>query len=441
MSATSSSGTPTSLDTTLVRRVALSSLIGTAIEYYDFLLYASMAALVFGKVFFPNAEPALATVASFGTFAVGYLARPLGGIVFGHFGDRIGRKSVLVLTMTLMGVSSFLIGLLPTYASIGVTAPVLLVMLRLVQGVAIGGEWGGATLMVAEHAEPERRGFWNGIMQMGSPVGALLATAVVTAVTLLPEEALLSWGWRVPYLLSAALLGAGLYVRLSVTESPVFKEISISQAKRFPAVQVLRNPRSLLVSAGIGIGPFALTALLSTFMLSYATSIGYRTSSAMIGVLSVSVTALLCIPVFSALTDRVGRRRVVIAGALGIVAFAWPMYVLVDSMSVPLFIAAMIGGQILQSAMFAPLGALFSEMFQTAVRYTGASMGYQLAALVGAGLTPLIASALLAGDVRSAPLAMLAAGGALITLLAITRVQETRGLDLSTVRTIAAWER
>lgn len=415
--------------TSSLRRVAVSSLIGTAIEYYDFLIYASLAALVFGKVFFPHTDPAVATIASFGTFAAGYVARPIGGILFGHFGDRIGRKSMLVLTMTLMGVSSFLIGLLPGYASIGVAAPVLLVVLRIVQGVALGGEWGGATLMVAEHADPRRRGFWNGLMQMGSPVGSLLATLVVTMVTWLPEDAMLDWGWRVPYLLSAVLLAAGLYIRLNVSESPAFERMSRRKV-RLPFAEVLRRPATFLLAWAVGIGPFALTALLSTYMISYATAIGYETSSVMTGVLLVSLTALVAIPLFSAASDRLGRRTVVLGGAIGIVAFAWPMYTLVDSRSVPMLFIALIVGQVLQSAMYAPLGALLSEMFGTTVRYTGVSMGYQLAALIGGGLTPLFASVLLAAEVRSLPLVVLAACCGAVTVFAIAGIRETKGLDL-----------
>jgi MFS family permease len=415
-----------------LRRVAVSSMLGTAIEYYDFLIYASLAALVFGKVFFPNSDPAVATIASFGTFAAGYVARPIGGILFGHFGDRLGRKSMLVLTMTLMGVSSFLIGLLPGYAAIGVAAPVLLVVLRIVQGIALGGEWGGATLMVAEHADPQRRGFWNGLMQMGSPIGSLLATLVVTMVTWLPEDAMLSWGWRVPYLLSALLLAAGLYIRMQVAESPVFEKAA-PQRRRPPFVEVLRRPVSFLLATAVGIGPFALTALLSTYMISYATTIGYDTSTVMTGVLFVSCTALVAIPLFSALSDRTGRRAVVLGGAVGIVAFAWPMYAMVDSGSVALLYAAMVLGQVLQSAMYAPLGALLSELFGTSVRYTGVSMGYQLAALVGGGFTPLLASVLLATQVRSTPLMLLAAGCGAVTIAALACIRETRGLDLSTL--------
>lgn len=424
---------PTRSSVATQRRVAVSSLLGTAIEYYDFLIYASLAALVLGQVFFPESDPAIGTIASFGTLAAGYVARPVGGIIFGHCGDRAGRKSVLILTMGIMGVASFLIGLLPTYHTIGVAAPVLLVILRIAQGVALGGEWGGATLMVTEHADPARRGFWNGIMQMGSPVGSLLATLVVTAVMWLPDEALLSWGWRVPFLLSGLLLAIGLYVRMTITESPVFQQASDTASEALPLTQVLRRPANLLLACAVGIGPFALTALLGTYMLSYATAIGYTRSTVMTGVLFVSVTALVCIPGFSAFSDRVGRRPVVLAGVVGIVAFAWPMYALVDTMSVPLLFTAMVIGQVLQSAMYAPLGVLLSEMFGTRTRYTGASMGYQLAALLGAGFTPLIASVLLAGDVRSAPLVGLVIGGALLSGVAVVWVGETRDRDLTDI--------
>lgn len=421
-------------DQTLLRRVALSSLLGTAIEYYDFLVYGTMSALVFGIVFFPDSNPAVATIAAFGTLAAGYVARPVGGILFGHFGDRLGRKSMLVLTMLLMGVASFLIGLLPTYAAIGVAAPVLLVTLRIIQGIAIGGEWGGATLMVTEHAEAHRRGFWNGVMQMGSPIGSLLSVAVVTAITLLPDDDFLSWGWRLPFLISVLLLAIGIYVRLSITESPVFEAARHRPARSsMPFVEVLKRPRTLVLATAVGIGPFALTALISTYMISYATAIGYHRTDVMTALIFTSVTGLIAIPAFSALSDRVGRRSVMVAGALGIIVYAWPFYALVDTRSQAWLTIAMMLAQLVQSMMYAPLGALFSEMFGTTVRYTGASMGYQFAALLGAGFTPLIASSLHADGVSRLPLVVLAAGCGLITVLAVWRLQETRGADLTTV--------
>lgn len=421
----------------LLRRVALSSLLGTAIEYYDFLVYGTMSALVFGLVFFPETDSSVATIAAFGTLAAGYIARPVGGIIFGHFGDRVGRKKMLVLTMVLMGAASFLVGLLPTYATIGVAAPVLLVVLRVIQGIAIGGEWGGATLMVTEHADAHRRGFWNGIMQMGSPIGSLLSVAVVTAVTLLPEESFLSWGWRVPFLASLLLLAIGIYVRLSVTESPVFetanKGASEGGVGRLPFIEILRRPRTLVLACAVGIGPFALTALISTYMISYATAIGYHRTDVMSALIVTSVTGLVAIPFFSALSDHLGRRVVMLTGAIGILLYAWPFYALVDLRTQAALVGAMIIAQVIQSMMYAPLGALFSEMFGTAIRYTGASMGYQLAALIGAGFTPLIASSLHAHEVSRSPLVALAAGCGLITVLAVWRISETRGRDLATV--------
>lgn len=419
-----------------LRRVALSSLLGTAIEYYDFLVYGTMSALAFGLVFFPESNPAVATIAAFGTLAAGYVARPVGGILFGHFGDRLGRKSMLVLTMVIMGTASFLIGLLPTFAAVGVAAPILLVVLRVIQGVAIGGEWAGATLMVTEHAEAHRRGLWNGLMQMGSPIGSLLSVAVVTVITLLPDESFLSWGWRIPFLVSVLLLAIGIYVRISISESPVFEAARKDVAERgprLPVLDILRNPRTLVLACAAGIGPFALTALISTYMISYATAIGYARTDVMTALIFTSLTGLVAIPLCSALSDHVGRRPVILAGAVAIMLYAWPFYVLVDTRSHVYLTTAMVMAQLIQSMMFAPLGALLSEMFGTEVRYTGASMGYQLAALLGAGFTPLAASALLADGVTRMPLVVLAAGCGLITAVAIWRIRETRGSDLTAV--------
>ncbi|MGW5114186.1 MFS transporter [Streptomyces noursei] len=435
------SGTPpTAPDPALLRKVALSSLLGTVIEYYDFLLYGTMAALVFGPLFFPESNPTVGTIAAFGTLAAGYVARPVGGVVFGHFGDRLGRKTMLVVTMLLMGVASCLIGLLPTYATLGVAAPALLILFRIVQGIAIGGEWGGATLMVVEHADARRRGLWNGVMQMGSPIGFLLSSLAVSVTALLPQDQFLAWGWRIPFLISAVLLAIGLYVRMSVTESPLFQQEARAREqqaaaapRRIPLAQVLRAPRVLLLACAVGIGPFALTALIGTFMLTYAKSVGYDTSDVMSGLTATALTGLVAIPCFSALSDRLGRRAVSLGGAAGIVLLAFPIYALINTGSVPLLILGMVLGQVVQNAMYAPLGPLLSEMFGTQVRYTGASMGYQLAALIGGGFTPLFASSRLSasGSISSTPLAILAMICGLITALAIWRTAETRGRDLS----------
>ncbi|WP_399934270.1 MFS transporter [Streptomyces kanamyceticus] len=418
-----------------LRRVALSGLIGTAVEFYDFLVYGTVAALVFGDLFFPEADPAAGTVAAFGTFAAGYLARPLGGIVFGHFGDRLGRKSMMLMTMVLMGTGSFLIGLLPTYDTIGVWAPVLLVLLRVVQGIAIGGEWGGATLMVAEHAGDRPRGLWTSFTQLGAPLGTVLSTGVVALVSTLPDDDFRAWGWRVPFLLSLVLLGAGLYVRLKVAESPLFTSLSERRERApmpLPLLDVLRAPRPVLLASAVGIGPFTAQALLTSFMISYAVDEGYSRQQVLIGVTVASCVALVVLPCANHLSDRLGRRPVVLAGALLSAATAFPVFALVDSHRPGLLIlACVIGHGIAQSVMYGPLGALFSEMFPTRVRYTGASLGYQTATLLGAGLSPLIAGALLAAGRSSGSVAVLLTAGSAITALAVWRVKETSAQNLA----------
>ncbi|QRY64797.1 MHS family MFS transporter [Gordonia sp. PDNC005] len=419
-----------------VRRVVMSSLLGTVIEYYDFLLYSTMAALVFGRLYFPSSNGAVSTIAAFGTLAAGYVARPLGGILFGHFGDRLGRKSMLILSMSLMGGASFLIGVLPTFHTIGIAAPILLVVLRLVQGVAVGGEWGGAALMVIEHAEPDKRGRLAGIMQMGSPLGSLASTVAVLAVTALPDESFTLWGWRIPFLISAILLAIGLYVRLSVVESPVFaqavEEASAVKSQRIPALQVLRRPRALILATAVGIGPFVMTALISSHILAYGPAVGYDKSDVVRTLLFTSFTALVCIPLFSALSDRLGRRTVSLAGAVGAIVFAFPLYAMVGSGSVFVLTIGLMIAMVMQNALYAPLAPMLSEMFGTGVRYTGVSMGYQMASLLGAGFTPMIAAWLVdLNDDSSIPLSLLMVAGAAITIAGISQLRESRGRDLT----------
>ncbi|MEU6877007.1 MFS transporter [Streptomyces sp. NPDC046712] len=432
-----------------LRRVALSGLLGTAVEFYDFLVYGTVAALVFGDLFFPGADPAVGTIAAFGTFAAGYVARPLGGIVFGHFGDRLGRKSMMLLTMVLMGCGSFLIGLLPTYDAIGVWAPVLLVTLRVVQGVAIGGEWGGATLMVVEHAERtqgSRRGLWSSSTQLGAPLGAVLSAGVVTLVSGLPDEQFRSWGWRVPFLLSLLLLAVGMFVRLKVAESPLFERAAErgerAPSGRPPILEVLRRPGPVLRAACVGIGAFTAQSLLTGFMISYAVGHGYSRPQVLTAVTVASAVALFVLPAASALSDRVGRRPVVLAGAIASAALAFPVLALVDSGSPGLLILALaLGHGVAQSTMYGPLGALLTEMFGTRVRYTGASLGYQAATLVGAGFSPLVATSLVASSGGSGtPVSLLLCGGAAITALTVWRLRETRGdaLEAPTPRTVAS---
>lgn len=416
-----------------LRVVAASGLLGTAVEFYDFLVYGTVAALVFGELFFPGADPAVGTIAAFGTFAAGYVARPLGGILFGHFGDRLGRKSMLLLTMGLMGGASFLVGLLPTYDTIGVWAPVLLITLRVLQGIAIGGEWGGATLMVVEHAGERRRGLWSSFTQMGAPLGSLLSTAVVTLVVALPEGEFAAWGWRVPFLLSAVLLGVGLFVRLKVVESPLFAEVKKDRAEsRLPIVEVLRRPRPVLLACCVGIGAFTAQSLLTSYLIAYATGIGYARPQVLTALTVSASVALVVLPCASALSDRVGRRPVVLTGALASAALAFPVMALVDSKSPGLLILAVVLGHgVAQSMMYGPLGALLTEMFGTRVRYTGASLGYQGATLIGAGFSPMIAGSLVAGSDSSTPVSLLLCGGAVITAVTVCFVRETGRASLA----------
>ncbi|WAL47954.1 MFS transporter [Rhodococcus pyridinivorans] len=431
---------PPSGDLAQLRKVTLSSLLGTTIEYYDFLLYSTMAALVFGDLFFPSTNSAVSTIAAFGTLAAGYVARPLGGLVFGHFGDRLGRKSMLVITMVMMGIASFAIGILPTYEQIGMLAPVLLVTLRVVQGVAVGGEWGGAALMVAEHSDDRRRGLWTGLMQLGSPIGFLLSTSAVMLATLLPDESFESWGWRLPFIASAALLAIGLYVRMSVVESPVFEQAAakteVAVEAKPPVLQLLRRPRPLVLACAVGIGPFAMTALITSHIIAYTTSVGYSSSTVMRVLVLMSVVSIFAIPGFSALSDRVGRRAVSLTGAAVAVLYAFPLYMMINTGSIALLTVALLFGQVVQSAMYAPLAPMLSEMFGTDVRYTGVSFGYQFASLIGAGFTPMIAASLLvASDGSSLPLSLILVGTACVTILAAWIASETRGKNLAAART------
>jgi len=415
---------------TQLRRAVLSSYLGSVIEYYDFLLYATASAVVFNKIFFSNLDPLVGTVASFGTLATGYLARPLGGIVFGHFGDRIGRKKMLVLSMTLMGVGSTLIGLLPTYAQIGVWAPILLVLLRVVQGIAVGGEWGGAALMSAEHA-PSRRGLWTSFTNAGAPTGVVLSTLVLALSAAATGEAqFLAWGWRVPFLLSIVLLAIGLFVRARVAETPVFAEAA--KPMRPPLVEVLRNhPRNLLLSIGVGFGAFVAQATITTFVISYAVQIGFPRSTVLNALTLSSAVAVFGIIGFSALSDRLGRRPVVLAGAAAMAIWAFALFPLIDSGSTALLVVAVVVGQgLVHTAWYGPLAALYTELFSTGARYTGASLGYQVAGL-GAGIAPVAFASVMAAGGGTLTVSIIMAVCCLVSVACILALRETSTTDLT----------
>jgi metabolite-proton symporter len=417
-----------------IRRVVVASFIGTAIEWYDFFLYGTAAALVFNRLFFPNFDPIAGTMAAFATYAVGFFARPLGGVIFGHFGDRIGRKSMLVTTLMMMGFATFFVGLLPTYGQVGVLAPVLLVALRFVQGLGVGGEWGGAVLMVVEHADKKRRGLFASWVQAGVPVGLLLATGIFSVVTWLPEAAFISWGWRVPFLLGILLTGIGFFIRLRVLESPIFEQAkSMSPAPKIPLLEVLRtHPRNVLLAMGARVAENGFFSIFTVWVLTYATQqLGMERSTVLNGVLLGSAVQLVAIPFFGALSDRLGRRPVYLGGAISLLAMAFPFFWLVDLKNPVLVWTAIVVGMIGHAAMYGPQAAFFSELFGTRTRYTGASLGYQLAAPFAGGLAPLIASALLGwSHGKPWPIAAYLLAMSAVTIGSVLMIAETSRQDL-----------
>ena len=406
-----------------IRRVAFASFIGTAVDWYDFYLYGTTAALVFPKLFFPQLSAFSATLASFGTFGVAFVARPVGGILFGHFGDRIGRKSMLVLTLMLMGSATFLIGLVPTFKQAGYVAPALLILLRFVQGLAVGGEWGGATLMVVEHAPEKTRYFYATWPQTGSPVGGILSTAVFAIFSSLPDEQFFAWGWRVPFLLSIVLVAVGLFIRLRIVESPVFTRIRhLGMESRAPLMEALRDyPVAVIMAMGVSFAIFVDTYISNTFMPSYATAqLSVPRGVILTGLVLSSVASLCGMVSAGLLAARVGTRSIALAGALIIGLLAFPCFWMIDTGSRPLIWLAMaliiIGGSLL----YAVAGALTAELFPARLRYSGISFSQQMAGLPGGALTPLIATTLVnwSGG-KSWPVAAYLAVGGLLSFSAI----------------------
>ena len=413
-----------------IGRVALASFVGTAIEGYDFFIYGIAAALVFGQLFFPpNEDPLIGTLAAFATFAVGFVARPVGGVVFGHFGDRVGRKPMLVITILTMGLATFVIGLLPTYAQIGIWAPILLVALRLIQGFSAGGEWGGAALMTVEHAPKGRRGYYGSWTMAAASAGVMLATGVFAAFSGLSDEQFLAWGWRVPFLLSIFLVGAGVFIRLKILESPTFVRLKETGVQaRMPIVGALReHPKSVLLTAGMNVGFSTFIYVLFTFMLTYATGqLGVERNVVLIGTVIGGLVQIASVLAFSALTDRIGRRPVMLAGAAFLALYAFPLFWLVDTGNATVIVLGMSIGFFGSAAIFGPMAAFFSETFSTRVRYTGASLGFQTGAVLGGGFSPFIATALLVwSDGASWSVSVYLVLGAMVSLASIYLLTET----------------
>jgi MFS family permease len=423
------------------RRVLLSSYLGSTIEYYDFLLYGTAAALVFPAVFFAGVDPAAGVILSLGTFAAGYVARPLGGLIFGHFGDRLGRKKILIITLMMMGIGSTLIGLIPGSATIGSWAAVILVVLRVVQGLAVGGEWGGGALMAMEHSTAEKRGFATSLVGAGAPSGAVLGTALLGAFALLPEDQFLSWGWRVPFLLSAALLGIGLWVRLSVSETPVFaeavrkQELTSAGSGRLPVWSVLRRPRVLVLATLATMAPLGIQTTMATFGNTYATNVGGAPRSGVLFAFAIA-TFISVFTMIGAgwLSDRVGRKPVIVSGIAVFAVISTALFTLLGSGSLVLVTVGFTIALICQNAAIGPLGAFIGEQFATGARYTGASLGYQLGTLLGAGFTPAILASLFARENHIWPIVVFLGAMGAVSLVAIVLTRETRRNNLTTVQ-------
>ena len=421
--------------TAKIKRVVVSSVIGTAVEWYDFLIYGTATALVFNRLFFPLSDPALSTIAAFGTYAAGFLARPLGAAIFGHFGDQVGRKAMLVITIVIMGLATFLIGLLPTYDQVGITAPILLVALRLLQGIGLGGEWGGAVLMVVENSPASNRGLLGSMVQVGLPIGNLAAIGMFAALSQVPESDFLAWAWRVPFLMSIVLAGIGLYIRLKLEETPVFREIEARQdIVKLPLVEILaRHRRPFFTAIGLKLSEVTYAIVAGVFAISYVTgNLAMPPNVIINAIFLAAAVALLMIPVFGWLSDRIGRKKMFYASCLFAMAFAFPMFWLLDTKD-PLTITLTIITAITFGQMvgFAVSASWYCELFAAPLRYSGVSLGFQVGATMG-GLTPFAAATFIAWTGGATwPISVYLIVLATITFFAATVAPETASRALN----------
>jgi len=384
-----------------LRRVVLSSLIGATIEWYDFFLYGVVAGIVFNRLYFPPGDPLVGTLLAYTTFAVGFVTRPLGGVIFGHFGDRIGRKSVLVITLMIMGVATFLIGVIPTYAQIGVWAPILLLIMRVFQGIGLGGEWGGAVLMTFEYAPPHKRGFYASIPQIGLAIGLCLSSGFVALLSMLPDADFLAWGWRVAFMVSVLLVAVGLYIRLRILETPAFEELKArGERAEIPFADMIRQyPRNVLLGMGARYIDGVFFNILGVFVIGYlANTLKVPRTTALLGVSLAALVMIATIPLFGKLSDRVGRRRTYAIGSIvtAISAYGAFYFMTPGADKLVLWLAIIIPFGVLYASVYGPEAALFCELFDARVRYTGISFVYQFSGIFASGITPLIATALLA---------------------------------------------
>lgn len=424
-------------DLPYLRKVVGASMAGTIVEWYEFFLYGTAATLIFGRLFFPATGNELdGVIAAFATYAVGFIARPLGGIVFGHIGDRIGRKSLLQFSLMLIGASTFLMGCLPTFAGIGYWAPVLLVSLRFVQGFALGGEWGGAVLLVAEHSPNHSRAFWGSFPQAGVPLGNLLATIVLLVLSAtLSDAQFLAWGWRIGFWLSAVIVGIGYYIRTQVTDSPIFEAAKAEAETREDAgyglVEVFRRyPRGVFTAMGLRVGENILYYMVVTFSITYLAHIGVATTEILTMLFCAHILHVAVIPAFGAMADRIGRRPVYLLGAALTMVWPFAAFPMFATGSLPVILAAIFLGMVVHALMYAPQPAIMAEMFPTRMRYSGVSLGYQVTAIFAGSWAPLIGTALLRAYDDWLPIACYVLGAGAISLVSALTMAESRGVSL-----------
>jgi len=415
-----------------ITKVALASLIGTSIEWYDYFLYGTAAALVFNKLFFPKFDPLVGTILAFLTFTIGFVARPFAGVIFGHFGDRIGRKQMLYITLLFMGISSTIIGLLPTYATIGVWAPILLALMRVCQGIGLGGEWGGAVLMAVEHAPANRRGFYGAFPQTGAMVGGLLSTVAFMLVARLKEADLLAWGWRLPFLFSIVLVAVGIWIRMKIAESPAFLKIKDQKTEaKMPVIEAVRqHPKNLLVAMGMRFAENGLYYIITVFSLTYCITVLKLPKSAFLpGLIINYCIGFFAMLAYGRLSDKIGRRIVYMWGAAACGVLAFPFFWMMNKAPGNVlwgWLAIILMAQLGHSAMYGPQASFFAELFPARVRYSGASLGYQLASIFAGGMAPVVATALLAkAHNKTWPVALYMLSFVVITLIAVIFAEET----------------
>ena len=418
-----------------LRRVLIASVVGSSVEWFDYFLYGTVAALVFNQLFFVTDDPAFGTLYAFATFALAFFIRPLGGVIFSHVGDRIGRKKTLVLTLSLMGLATFLMGVLPTYGQIGLWAPVLLIILRLIQGLGLGGEWGGALLLAVEYAPKEKRGLFGSVPQMGVTIGMLMGTIALSIMTLLPQEAFMTWGWRVPFLLSALLVIFGLWIRKGIEETPTFQKTQEKgEIPKLPIADTFKyHWREVLIATGAKVVETAPFYIFGTFIVSYGTqNLNFNQTSILMAVTVATIITTILMPVMGSWSDKIGRKKLYVGGTILMILYAFPYFWLIHNGSVVLlFVATIVGLGIIWAPITAVLGTMFSEIFSANVRYTGISLGYQIGAAVAGGTAPLVATALLIRFNDSyIPVAIYIIFTSIISLIAIWTVKDRRNEEL-----------